>query len=274
VSGVDRARVDARAREDELGLAERLRDRLGHLAAAGVVLADEQHAERLGARVLRVLARAHVDRLHAHVARLVGDALEAPADRDDRLRHLRQDRPAAQRLDNLVVELAQERVDRRLRQDHAARDRRVLAHERLDRVVQHRDREVRHLDEPLAQRRGRALEARQAQDLARDALGVVADALELEVDLDRAVREPQVQAHRLLPHQELEAQPVDLLLFLVDVLVAQDDGVGLLPVALLQRRDAVLERALGERLHLEHLLADALDVALERLLESCRHGTT
>ena len=79
-------------------------------------------------------------------------------------------------------------------------------------------------------------EARQAQDLAGDALGVVAHALELEVDLDRAVGEPQGQAHRLLPHQELEAQPVDLLLLLVDVLVAQDDRVGLLAVAFLQRR--------------------------------------
>ena len=76
----------------------------------------------------------------------------------------------------------------------------------------------------------------EAQDLARDALGVVAHALELEVDLDRAVGEAQVQAHRLLPHQELQAQPVDLFFLLVDVLVAQDDGVGLLAVALVEGR--------------------------------------
>ena len=45
------------------GWVSELRDRLGHLAAAGVVLVDEQDAERLGAGVLGVLAGAHVERL-------------------------------------------------------------------------------------------------------------------------------------------------------------------------------------------------------------------
>ena len=80
-----------------------------------------------------------------------------------------------------------------------------------------------------------------------------------------------MEADRLLPHQELQAQPVDLFFLLVDVLVAQDDGVGLLAVALVEGRDAVLERALGERRHLQHLLPDAFDVALERLFEASRH---
>ena len=126
------------------GCPSELRDRLGHLAAAGVVLADEQHAEGLGARVLRVLARAHVERLHAHVARLVGDALEAPADRDERLGASRAGSSGSRSASTTsALSLREQGVDRRLRQDHAARERRVLAHEGLDRVVQHRDREVR-----------------------------------------------------------------------------------------------------------------------------------
>ena len=100
-----------------------------------------------------------------------------------------------------------------------------------DRVVEHRDGDVGHLDEAPAERLGRLGQVAQAEDLPGDALGVVADPLQLEVDLDGAVGEAEVDADGLLPHEELEAEPVDLLLLLVDELVAQDDGVGPLAVA-------------------------------------------
>ena len=93
------------------------------------------------------------------------------------------------------------------------------------------------------------------------------------VDLDGAVGAPEVDAHRLLPDQELEAKPVDFLLFLVDVLVAQDDRVGPLPVAVLERLHTVPQRPLGEGRHLQDLLADALNVALERLLQTRGHDS-
>jgi hypothetical protein len=66
---------------------------------------------------------------------------------------------------------------------------------------------------------------------------------------------------------------VDLLLLLVDVLVAQDDRVGSLAIPGGEGLDAVAERLLGERRHLPDLLADALDVALERLFESAGHDS-
>ena len=177
-----------------------------------------------------------------------------------------------ERLEEVAVELAEERVHGGLHQDDALRQGGVLAHEGVDRVVEHRDREVGHLHDPLADGGGRG-KAAQAQELAGDALGVVAHALELEVDLDRAVREAEVQADGLLPHEELEAEPVDLLLLLVDVLVAQDDRVGPLAVAVGESLHAVPERPLREGGHLQDLLADAVDVALERLFESGGHGS-
>ncbi len=242
-----------------------------HLAAAGVVLAHEEDAKGIGPGVLGVLARAHVERLHAHVAGLVGHPLEAPPDVDERLQHLGLDQLLLERLEEVAVELAEERVHGGLHQDDALRQRGVLPHEGVDRVVEHRDREVGHLHDPVTDGRGRG-KAAQPQELAGDALRVVAHALELEVDLDRAVGEAEGHPDGLLPDQELEAEPVDLLLLLVDVLVAQDDRVGLLAVAAGEGLDAVPERPLREGGHLQHLLADALDVALERLFESGGHG--
>jgi len=110
----------------------------------------------------------------------------------------------------------------------------VLGDEGLDRVVEHGYGEGGHLDDPVANRLRHRGQAAQAQDVPGDALGVVAHPLELEVDLDRAVGEAEVDAHGLLPHEELEAEPVDRLLLLVDVLVAQDDRVGLLAAAALE----------------------------------------
>ena len=146
--------------------------------------------------VLGVLAGAHVERLHADVARLVRDALEAAADRDQRLERLRLELLVPERVDDLGVELAEQRVHRRLDRDDVLRERRILPDERLDGVVEHRDRQVGHLDDPLEEAVGWPRHAAQPQELAGDALGVVADALQLQVDLDRAVGEPQVARPR------------------------------------------------------------------------------
>jgi hypothetical protein len=126
----------------------------------------------------------------------------------------------------------------------------------------------------ISTKRGRGrghLRVDQLQDLARDALGVVADALELQVELDGRVGEAQVAGHRLLAYEELEAQPVGLLLELVDALVAQDHRVGQLAVALLEGLDAVQEGLLGERGHRRQPVADPVDLALQGLLQVRRH---
>ena len=74
--------------------------------------------------------------------------------------------------------------------------------------------------------RQRGLDLAQPKRLAGDRLGVVPDALELEVDADACVGEPQQPGRRLVADQEAEAESIELLLHLVDVAVAEDDRVG------------------------------------------------
>ena len=73
--------------------------------------------------------------------------------------------------------------------------------------------------------------------------------------------------HRLLPHEELEAQPVELLLELVDPIVVEDDRVGESAVLRHQRLEACRRRAFGERPHLGHLVSDEFDPLAEILVE-------
>ena len=157
---------------------------------------DEEDAEGLGPGVLGVLARAHVERLHAHVAGLVGHPLEAPPDVDERLQHLGLDRLLAERLEEVGVELAEERVHGRLHQDDALRQRRGPGARRPRSrrgASGSRGRPSRRSARGCGSGGGQAA---QAQELAGDALRVVAHALELEVDLDRAVGEAEVARRR------------------------------------------------------------------------------
>ena len=129
--------------------------------------------------------------------------------------------------------------------DCAERD--VLLHERPHAVVQH----------------GTAMSPRRATsngglsggcDQESDrALGdvhrLVADALEIGVDLDDRTHQPQVGRDRILQREELDAQVVDLELELVDLRVAGghlDRQVG---PALDQRRERIAHARLDELAH-------------------------
>jgi len=112
--------------------------------------------------------------------------------------------------------------------------------------------------------------------LPRDALRAVAHGFQLGVDLDGGIGEPQQPGHRLLAHQELQTEPVNLLLQLVHVEVAQDDGVGDLAVALPQRLDTLGERLLGQGGHLRDLGANDVNVPLQRRFQMgcCVHNSS
>src|SRR5204863_9955232 len=105
----------------------------------------------------------------------------------------------------------------------------------------------------------------QPKRLAGDRLGVVPDALELEVDADACVGEPQQPGRRLVADQEAEAESIELLLHLVDVAVAEDDRVGQVTVPAEHGPDATADRPLCQPALLDVLLADLVEVLLVRM---------
>ena len=77
---------------------------------------------------------------------------------------------------------------------------------------------------------------------------------------------------RLLPDQKLEAEPIDFLFLLVDILIPEDDGIGEFAIVFRDRLHAVLERAFREGAHFRHLGPNAINVALKRGFEVGRHA--
>jgi hypothetical protein len=141
--------------------------------------------------------------------------------------------------------------------------------ERADGVAQHAQRGLAHLLEGRVVEVGPA--AIEGQRAAGDGLRVVADAFQLRADLHGRIGEAEVAGGGLLPDHELEAEPVQLLLQLVDVLVAEDDEIRRLPL----RRDEGVQRARDRALallrHLAHLGADHVHVVLQARFELTRH---
>ncbi len=147
--------------------------------------------------------------------------------------------------------------------------RRILIHERLHGLLQHRNRERRDGHEFFV---GRLRFPRtDLQDLPGDAFRIIANALQFEVDFDGRIGKTQMHGHRLLAHQEFQTKPVELLLQLIDVLVAQNDRIGQLPVAFGQRAQAVLQRAVRQRGHFQDLAPNHFAVALEALFKMRSH---
>ncbi len=246
-----------------LGWPEGVADRLGHLAAAGVVLVDEQQPVDVAARVLVVFAGAHVEHLLADALGLIPHPLEAVDDGHQGGQRLQGNPPLLLHADEVGVELVPLAIDQLLGLHGPPGQGGVLGEEGLDGGMQHRDGPPGQ----LAVAFGGQGELERAEDdhLAGDALGVVTDPLELGVDLDGGVGEAQRAGHRLLAHDELQAEPIDLLLQLVDTLVAHDHRIGGLAVAFGEGPHRGLQGSFGQAAHLSDLRADAFDVALEGL---------
>ena len=97
----------------------------------------------------------------------------------------------------------------------------------------------------------------------RDVHGVIAHALEIARDLDRADDEAKVARHRLLQREERDGEPLDLDLERVDLGVALDDGVGLAGVAVQQRIHGQIDERFGALGHVEQPLLELIELFVE-----------
>jgi hypothetical protein len=142
----------------------------------------------------------------------------------------------------------------------------VASKEGIDRLAEHLERELRHLDHPVDARQ-RIAGGRQVHRPPGDRLGVVAHALELRVHLGHRHDEPQLRGDRHVTDQELLAQPVDVTLHDVDAVVGQDDGVGEPSVALGERDHRVFQAFADQIRHGAELSAQDVHVPAHVLVE-------
>lgn len=184
-----------------------------------------------------------------------------PRDHHQRIERFEGDLVFPAELHQVGVEPALERVHPFLGRAGPAGEVGVLRDKRLHRVVQHGDGKVGDL--------GVALDGDghvgggEFQHLAGDALGVVADAFQFEIDADGGVGQAQRAGDRLLADDEFQAEPVHFLLQFVDALVAENDGIGEHAVFLRERLHAVAQRAFAEGGHFADLAANVVDVPLQ-----------
>ena len=102
-----------------------------------------------------------------------------------------------------------------------------------------------------------------------DALGVIAHALEVDVDRERGDDHAQVDGHRRLLREQLQRLLVDLVAGAVDLVVVADHGVGERRVAVDERLQRALDLAIDHRPHLEDAVLEAFEVGVELF---ARHG--
>ena len=135
--------------------------------------------------------------------------------------------------------------------------------ERVERVTEHRAHELAEVAEVLPVARHLVVARDQVDREASELLGLVADALEIGDDLDDGDDEAKVGGGRLAPGEHLGAVLVDLDLERVDlVIVLRDDGPEI-GIGLEQRRQPAADLLLDEPAHLQHLVADLLELEVE-----------
>src|SRR5687768_7785621 len=101
------------------------------------------------------------------------------------------------------------------------------------------------------------------QDLAGDAFGIIANSLELGIDLYGRVNEAQMTRYRLLTDDEFKAEAINLFFKFVDGTVAQNDGVSELTIGFRQGFQASGEGLFAAPGHLLNIAANHVDVALQ-----------
>ena len=138
---------------------------------------------------------------------------------------------------------------------------RVQLHAGLHRIVQRLHGPIRQFRQPFDGDRN--LLAGQFDRLPRDALGVVPDPLQFEVDANGGINLPQRSAGRLLTAQKFQTEPVYFLFQLIDAFIPQNDRVGQLPVAFPQGAYGITHRLLAQFSHLRNLVADAIQILLQ-----------
>ena len=211
--------------------------------------------------VPHVLRLRDEDHVLGDVGRVVGDPLQVPADQDEAERAL--DRPGVghhvgeELAEHLVLEL----VHLVVALEHVAGVLGVLLDERVERVADHLLRDGGHpgnVDERL-ERRLRD----EHQHALRDVDRLVADPLEVRVDLHGRGDEPQVHRERGLGGEQLQAAVVDVHLEIVDLLVGGDDPLRVLLVAVDEGVDRAVHALLHQPPHGEELVPQVLQLGFE-----------
>ena len=113
----------------------------------------------------------------------------------------------------------------------------------------------RDVDEGLERCLGQDLD-----DVLGDVHGLIADPLEVVVDLEGRGDEPEIRRRRLLQGQERDAAVVDLDLEVVDLLVRCDHDLGLVEAAVDEGADRSVGVLLHERPHREQALLQGLQL--------------
>src|SRR5450432_1185551 len=208
------------------------------------------------------LALRQVYRILGDVGREIGDTLEVAAHE----KQLERGRDGGRILEHVREEDAEERVVQRVHlivaPAHVTTEHAVAANEGVERVAEHVAGAASHI---LDFRIGGDVGAHRHEALGglRDVHRVIAHALEIARDLDRADDEAQVARHRLLEREERDGEPFDLDLEGIDLAVALDDGVGLAGVAMQQCLHGHVDQRLGALGHVEQPLLQLIELLVE-----------
>jgi hypothetical protein len=203
------------------------------------------------------------DHEHDHlgdVGGVVGEALQAFADREQPRRledhagighHARQE---------LGEELRVVNIDGLVAVDDLVSFDGIAGHERIECVVHHALRGVRHARD-LIVRILRAIRTELGDPLA-DVDPQIANALEIGDELERRGNEAQIGRDRLATCQDLQSQLVDLELQLIDVAIQLDRALRQLDAALEIGAHGEGQHLFYARAHQEHAFSQSFELAL------------
>ena len=251
----------ARAHEDTALGVVLARPCLAELTGAIVALIDEQDSEglrRFG------LAGGGEDGLLADVLGLVGDALEAVQDDEQSVQLGQRAALDLAFVQQVGEQLAHHRPLRLGEPERAAREVGAAFAKRLERAMQEVAPVRRHQLEVAEQRlRWRT---RELQRLTTDGGGVVADALELEIDAQHRRNEPQMARRGQVSRDKGVAARVDVADQPVDPVVAEDRAGGEHAVAVHDHPLGAAQRLLDVGADREDALLEVGEVALQAFL--------
>lgn len=228
-AGVGWAGAHAGAVEDKAVVGGAAGDGLGEVAEAGVGIVHEEDAEGVGMGVAEELAGAEEDDLLADVLGLVGDAFEAAGDGEEGGEAGDGELSGALPVEEAVTDLVAELVGGILDGDGLAGEGFVFVAIGLEGPLEHVDGEGGLFGE--GGEFGGRIEAMDAEGLAGDAFGAIADPFEFADDAEGGVDEAEGAAGGLVADEEFETEAFAIGLVLIEETVAEDDGTGLGDVA-------------------------------------------
>ena len=196
---------------------------------------------------------------------MIGHALEAAGDGDERVQGFERQAALLAQLHQVGIEAVANLVDARLDGYGGAREVGVAIHESVHRIVQHGDGEIGELVEFI--RRDLVVQGTEQQHLARHALGIIAAAFEQVDDLAGRIYEAQMGGGGLMAHNEFQAELIERGVERVHILIAQNYGIRQLAIAAQKGMQRAGQRLFVQGQHFQELGSDQIDVVLEHGLQ-------